>query len=317
MVLMTSQQTPDPLMRLQSVEEHAKKAIAVTERAVVTPAVCDVSTPPAGLAGPENISPQLAALPFMTPAGFQIPVALGSGAPLPIHRPPPAFSAAPPPGEEGGDTGGGAACPPPPAQAAPAEPAAPPQEGGGDTPPAQPASPEEDARLAAARVAQEKKRAEAAVVKATKANMRATELAEKALAKAAEKAEKAARRDAEKLAKKAEAAAGKLAKKAAAAAGKAAQGGAHAPCEYEKARAATVARNQEVLQQLGLGKVRALAFSLSSRALAHRLDPFLPILLGANRSHPPHPCICLAGGGPPSAWVLGRQGCPHQARRTP
>jgi hypothetical protein len=166
------------------------------------------------------------------------------------------------------------------------------------------------------------------VVKATKANMRATELAEKARAKAAEKAEKDARRDAEKLAKKAEAAAGKLAKKAAdaagklakkaaAAAGKAAQGGAHAPCEYEKARAATVARNQEVLQQLGLGKVRALAFSLSSRALAHRLDPFLPILLGANRSHPPHPCICLAGGGPPSAWVLGRQGCPHQARRTP
>ena len=191
------------------------------------------------------------------------------------------------------------------------------RKGGGDTPPAQPASPEEDARLAAARVAQEKKRAEAAVVKATKANMRATELAEKALAKAAEKAEKAARRDAEKLAKKAEAAARKLAKKAAAAAGKAAQGGAHAPCEYEKARAATVARNQEVLQQLGLGKVRALAFSLSSRALAHRLDPFLPILLGANRSHPPHPCICLAGGGPPSAWVLGRQGCPHQARRTP
>ena len=99
MVLMTSQQTPDPLMRLQSVEEHAKKAIAVTERAAGTPAVCDVSTPPAGLAGPENISPQLAALPFMTPAGFQIPVALGSGAPLPIHRPPPAFSAAPPPGE--------------------------------------------------------------------------------------------------------------------------------------------------------------------------------------------------------------------------
>ena len=46
MVLMTSQQTPDPLMRLKSVEEHAKKAIAVTERAVGTPAVCDVSTPP-------------------------------------------------------------------------------------------------------------------------------------------------------------------------------------------------------------------------------------------------------------------------------